>query len=89
MDQHALRVSHGGLGQVGELTGDALHAVFDLITASWLREGSFAAIPCARFPAAQERSRSRVRTAPPALWIRCPAVLIRRTTLASRPESVG
>ena len=33
--------------------------------------------------AARERSRSRVLTAPPALWIRCPAVLIRRIALAS------
>src|ERR1700730_16119799 len=56
---------------------------------SWLRERSFAAIPCARFPAARERSRSRVRTAPPALWIRAPAAPIRRSAWASNPESVG
>ena len=56
---------------------------------SWLRDRSFAAIPCARFPAARERSRSRVRTAPPALWIRAPAAPIRRIALASNPESVG
>lgn len=34
------------------------------------RERSFDAIASARLPAAQDRSRTRVRTAPPAAWIR-------------------
>ena len=46
-------------------------------------------MPCALLPAARDRSRSFVRTAPPAAWIRCPVVPIRRIALASRPESVG
>jgi hypothetical protein len=45
--------------------------------------------PCARLPAARDRSRSRVRTAPPAARIRSPVAAIRRTALPSRPESVG
>ena len=56
---------------------------------SWLRDRSFAAIPCARFPAARDRSRSFVRTAPPAARIRRPLTVIRRIALASSPESVG
>src|SRR6478735_2102554 len=46
-------------------------------------------MPCALLPAALDRSRSFVRTAPPASWIRCPVAPIRRVALASRPESVG
>ena len=36
-----------------------------------------------------DRSRTCVRTAPPAAWIRFTLVPIRRTALASNPESVG
>jgi hypothetical protein len=63
--------------------------VVDLVTSSWLRDRSFAAIPWARFPAARDRSRILVRVAPPADWIRCPVMRIRRIALASNPESVG
>ena len=45
IDQHALRVSRGGLGQVGELTGDALHAVFVLITAQLAAGSQFRGDP--------------------------------------------
>ena len=53
------------------------------------RERSFDATAWARLPAARERSRTRVRTAPPAAWIRREVTAIRRTALASNPESVG
>ena len=47
------------------------------------------AIACARFPTARDRSRSRVRVAPPAAWIRRPVAAIRLTAFANNPESVG
>ena len=53
------------------------------------RNRSFAAIACARLPAARLRSRTRVRLAPPAAWTRRPAAAIARTARASNPESVG
>jgi len=46
-------------------------------------------MPWARFPAARERSRSVVRTAPPTAWIRCPVVVSRLIALASKPEFGG
>ena len=65
-------------------------------TAAWAwsrvcaaRSRSFAPIARAFVPAERPRSRSRVRTAPPAAWIRRPAAPIRRTALANNPESVG
>ena len=57
--------------------------------AAALRVRSFAFRSCARFPAARDRSRTLVRVAPPAAWIRRPVVAIRRTAFASSPESVG
>ena len=53
------------------------------------RVRSLAAIAWARLPAARERSRSVVRTAPPAAWIRLPVAAIRHIALANNPESVG
>jgi len=53
------------------------------------RSPSLAAIPCARAPAGRLRSRTRVRVAPPAAWIRRPVAAIRRIAFASSPESVG
>ena len=57
--------------------------------AAALRVLSFAFRSWARRPAARDRSRSLVRTAPPAARIRRPVVAIRRTAFASSPESVG
>jgi hypothetical protein len=57
--------------------------------AAALRVRSFAFRSCARRPAARDRSRSLVRTAPPAAWIRRPVAAIRLIALASSPESVG
>jgi hypothetical protein len=54
-----------------------------------LRVRSFAFKSWARRPAARDRSRSLVRTAPPAARIRRPVAAIRRTAFASNPESVG
>ena len=56
---------------------------------SWARDRSLAAMPCAFVPADRDRSRTLVRTAPSAAWIRLTLAPIRRTALASRPESVG
>jgi hypothetical protein len=54
------------------------------------RNLNFAAIACARLPADRERSRIRVRVAPPADWIRRPVAAIRRTASATVVrESVG
>jgi hypothetical protein len=54
-----------------------------------LRDRSLKPIECARLPAARDRSRTVVRVAPPAAWIRLPVAAIRRIALASKPESVG
>jgi hypothetical protein len=57
--------------------------------AAALRVRSFAFSSWARRPAARDRSRSLVRTAPPAAWIRRPVAAIRPTAFANSPESVG
>ena len=54
-----------------------------------VRERSFAAIACARLPAARLRSRTLVLVAPPEAWIRRPVAAIRRIALASSPEPAG
>src|SRR6478735_6433768 len=56
---------------------------------SCARARNLAAMPCALVPADLDRSRTRVRTAPPAAWIRLTFAPIRRNALASRPEPVG
>src|SRR6478609_1587560 len=56
---------------------------------SCARDRNLAAMPCALVPADLDRSRTRVRTAPPAAWIRLTFAPIRRNALASRPEPVG
>lgn len=53
------------------------------------RERNFAAIACARFPAARLRSRTLVRLALPAAWICRPVAAMLRIARASNPESVG
>ncbi len=55
----------------------------------WARDRNLAAMPCALVPADRDRSRTFVRTAPPAAWIRLTLAPIRRTALANSPESVG
>ena len=48
------------------------------------RVRSLAAISCARRPAARDRSRTVVRIAPPAAWIRLPVTAIRRDRLGQQ-----
>ena len=50
-----------------------------------VRRRIFAAMQCTRLPAARDRSRTLVRVALPAAWIRRPVAAIRRTALASSP----
>ncbi len=53
------------------------------------RDRNFIPIACIRLPAARDRSRNRVRTAPPAAWMRRPVAAIRPTAVASNPASDG
>jgi len=87
--QHGGGFAHRGLGQVGQLAGDALHRGLPSSFCCAPRSLSFPAIARARRPAARRRSRERVCVAPPAAWIRLTVRAICPAALASSPESVG
>jgi hypothetical protein len=78
---------HGG--RLGQLSVLAAHHIQRLLFAVALRVRSFAFRSWARRPAALDRFRSLVRTAPPGAWSRPPVASIRRTAFANSPESVG
>jgi len=89
VDQQFPGVGDRGLGQAGQLPGDLLHPGLGLVPAQLGAGPQPRREPCAFVPADRDRSRTFVRTAPPAAWIRVTFAPIRRTALASRPESVG
>ena len=77
-------------GQLGQLAGDPAHGGLRLVAAG-RRAGAQLGRDLMRAPSrpARERSRTLVRIAPPAARIRLAVAAIRRTALASKPESVG
>jgi hypothetical protein len=87
--QQPFGLGGGGLGQVSQLRFLRRATANASSLAAALRVQRFAFRSCARLPAARDRSRTLVWTAPPAAWIRPPVAAIRRTAFASSPESVG
>ena len=65
IDQQTVRIPHGRLGQIGQFPGDPLHTVFDLVATQLAAGPQLRGDPVCPLPA-RERSRSLVRTAPPA-----------------------
>jgi hypothetical protein len=88
VDQQLLGIRRGLLGQPCQLTGDPTNHGLGFV-AGLRGAGQLRPISRARWPAERLQPRILIRIAPSAAFSRRPAAAIRRTVLASSPESVG